>query len=144
MTIRKSIRVARAPEVAFRVFVEEIGKWWPLKEGFSFHAGRGPREIVIERRVGGRFFERFQDGSEFEIGRVTAYQPPLAVTLTWKAPDWEGATEIEVRFRPDGAGTTVELEHRGWEAGPIMEKAGKGYEDGWNLVLARYASRTDA
>ena len=144
MTIRKSIRVARAPEIAFRVFTEEIGRWWPLKEGFSFHAGRGPKEIFIEGRVGGRFYERFQDGTEFDVGRVTAYQPPRMVTFTWKAPDWEGATEIEVRFNADGAGTIVELEHRGWEAGPNTQKAGKGYEDGWNLVLARYISHADA
>ena len=30
MTIRKSIRVERSPEVVFRVFTEEIGKWWPM------------------------------------------------------------------------------------------------------------------
>lgn len=141
MTIRKSIRVERAPEIAFRVFTEEIGAWWPLKEGFSFHGGRGPRDIYIEGRVGGRFFERFADGTEFEVGRVTRFQPPHALTFTWKAPEWEGVTEIEVRFVADGAGTKVELEHRGWEAGPATKKAAKGYEDGWNLVLARYVSR---
>lgn len=38
MTIRKSIRVDRSPETVFRVFTQEIGRWWPLKEGFSFVA----------------------------------------------------------------------------------------------------------
>jgi hypothetical protein len=36
MTLRKSIKVARWPEIAFRVFTAEIGQWWPLKAGFSF------------------------------------------------------------------------------------------------------------
>ena len=74
MTIRKSIRVERPPEVVFRVFTEEIGKWWPLKEGFSF-GGEKAKDIFIEGRVGGRFFERFTDGTEFEVGphhRVSA------------------------------------------------------------------------
>ncbi len=140
MTIRKSISVARPPEIAFAVFTAEIGKWWPLKEGFSFGRERA-KDIFIEGRVGGRLFERFADGTEFEVGRVIAFQPPHAVTLTWKAPDWEGPTEIEVRFIAEGAGTRVELEHRGWEQGPIMEKVGRGYDDGWNIVLARFASR---
>ena len=141
MTIRKSISVACQPEIAFRVFTEEIGRWWPLKEGFSFGRDRA-LDIIIERRVGGRFFERFTDGTEFEVGRVTAFQPPHAVTLTWKAPDWEGLTEIEIRFISEGGGTRVELEHRGWEQGPIMEKIGKSYDGGWNVILAKYSSRT--
>jgi uncharacterized protein YndB with AHSA1/START domain len=142
VTIRKSIRVERAPEIAFRVFTQEMGAWWPLKEGFSFHNGRGAKDIFIEGRVGGRFYERFVDGTEYEVGRVTAFDPPKSVTFTWKAPEWEGPTEIEVKFVADGAGTRVDVEHRGWTAaGANAEKQGKGYDDGWNLVLARYAAR---
>ncbi len=73
MTIRKSIRVERPPEISFRVFVEAIGKWWP--KGPSFN-GKLLTDMIIEGRVGGRFFERYADGTEYEIGRITAYQPP--------------------------------------------------------------------
>ena len=38
MTVRKSIHVNRPPERTFRLFTEEIGKWWPLKEGLSMIA----------------------------------------------------------------------------------------------------------
>ena len=59
----------------------------------------------------------------------------------WKASDWNAPTEVEVRFTPDGAGTLVELEHRGWErAGESGAKSRDGYDGGWNLVLARYAA----
>lgn len=143
MTIRKSISVARPPEIAFRIFTEEIGKWWPLKEGFSFGRERA-KDIVIEGRVGGRFFERFTAGAEFEVGRVTAFQPPHAIALTWKAPDWEGPTEIEIRFIAEGAGTRGELEHRGWEQGPVMGKVGKSYDGGWDIILARWESQVVA
>lgn len=114
MTIRKAIRVERSPEVVFRVFTEEIGKWWPLKEGFSF-GGEKAKDIFIEGRVGGRFFERFTDGTEFEVGRITAFRPPHVVAFTWKAPDWEAETQVEVKFAADGTGTRVEVEHRGWK-----------------------------
>ena len=30
MTIRKAMSVARPPEIAFRVFTEQIGSWWPV------------------------------------------------------------------------------------------------------------------
>jgi len=101
MTIRKSIRVQRSPDIVFRVFTQEIGKWWPLKEGFSFGREKA-RDIFIEGRVGGRFFERFTDGTEFEVGRITAFQPPHVVAFTWKDPSWEGPTEVEVKFAADG------------------------------------------
>ncbi|MGH7916880.1 MAG: hypothetical protein ACREQE_05380, partial [Candidatus Binataceae bacterium] len=70
MTIRKSIRVERPPEVSFRLFCEEIGRWWPKGPSFS---GKNLTDMVIEARIGGRFYERYADGSEYQIGQVTAY-----------------------------------------------------------------------
>ncbi len=140
MTISKSIHVRRSVEDAFRLFTEGIGKWWPLKEGFSFGRERA-QDIFIEGRVGGRLCERFSDGTEFEVGRVTRYQPPHLVVFTWQPPEWEGgATEVEVRFRADGAGTKLELEHRGWAANEKAAKQAKDYDGGWQVVLARYAA----
>jgi uncharacterized protein YndB with AHSA1/START domain len=139
MKISKSIHVNRSLEDAFRLFTAELGKWWPLKEGFSFGRERA-HEIFLEGRVGGRLFERYTDGTEFEIGRVTLYQPPRCVVFTWRPPEWEGPTEVEVRFAADGSGTRLELEHRGWEIGPQAAEQAKRYEGGWDIVLARYAA----
>jgi uncharacterized protein YndB with AHSA1/START domain len=138
--IEKSILVKQPPAAAFRHFTGDIGKWWPLREGLSF-GGERAHEIFLEPRVGGRFFERFRDGEEFEIGRVTAYDPPSRVVFTWKQPGWDSATEVEVRFRAEGDGTRVALEHRGWEAiGDAARKSRDGYAGGWDLALSRYAA----
>lgn len=139
MKIGKSIHVERAVEDCFLLFTEQIGRWWPLKEGFAYGRDRA-QDIFIEGRVGGRVFERFTDGTEFEIGRVTAYERPHRVAFSWKAPDWEGPTEVEVRFTAEGSGTRLELEHRGWEVGPKAERTGRSFDDGWDIVLARYAA----
>jgi len=140
MTIRKSIHVKRLPEAAFRVFTADLGKWWPLKEGFSFDRNRS-HEIHFEAKKGGRFYERFSDGEELTIGTVTVYEPPARVVFTWKQADWPVPTEVEVRFTADGDGTRVELEHRGWErAGAEAMKTSKNYDGGWDTVLARYAA----
>jgi glutathione S-transferase len=61
VTIRKSLVVGCPPEQAFTVFTREIGRWWPLRRGFSFDRDRA-HEIVLDDHVGGRFFERFTDG----------------------------------------------------------------------------------
>ena len=135
MTIRKSVHVKRPVEKTFRLFTDGIGKWWPLKEGFSFD-GKRAAEIFLESRVGGRFYERFSDGEECEIGVVTACAPPDRIVFTFKAPDWDGPTEVEVRFSPDAEGTRVDLEHRSWErAGAKAKSMRDAFNGGWERVL---------
>jgi uncharacterized protein YndB with AHSA1/START domain len=49
-------------------------------------------------------------------------------------------TEIEVRFQPEGDGTRVDLEHRGWDAfGDQAQDMSGGYTVGWGMILERYA-----
>ena len=78
MTIRKSIKVERPPELSFKVFCEQIGQWWPKGPSFG---GKNLADMFIEGRVGGRLYEVYDDGTEFEIGRVTTYQPPAVVAF---------------------------------------------------------------
>ncbi len=132
MTIRKSIRVERPRDVSFRVFCEEIGQWWP--HGFG---GEGSK-IALEPRVGGRFYESRRDGSEYEIGRITAYEPPAVVAFTWRAPSWNVTTQVEVRFIADGDSTLIELEHRGWEQSPKVAETRKSYDGGWVGILGHF------
>jgi uncharacterized protein YndB with AHSA1/START domain len=141
MTIRKSLRVERPPEICFRVFCEAIGEWWP--KGPSFN-GKVLSNMILEKRVGGRFFERYSDGSEYEIGRITAYQPPSVLGFSWRAPSWDQTTQVEVRFSPEGAGTRVELEHSGWEQAENIRETRKNYERGWDFILGHYQSHANA
>jgi uncharacterized protein YndB with AHSA1/START domain len=139
MTIHKSIRVERPPELSFRVFCDEIGQWWPKGPSFG---GKHLTNMVIEGRVGGRLYEQHDDGSEYEIGRVTAYQPPSVVAFTWRAPSWEMPTQVEIRFIADGNGTRVELEHSGWEQAAAMLETRKNYDGGWERMLGEFLSHT--
>jgi uncharacterized protein YndB with AHSA1/START domain len=133
MTIRKSIRVERPPEISFKVFCEEIGAWWP--GGFG---GKDTR-LSMETRVGGRFIETRTDGTEYEIGRLTAYQPPKVVAFTWRAPSWDVETQVEVRFIAEGGSATrIELEHSGWENGTKPREFHKNYSSGWETILGHY------
>ncbi len=139
MTIRKSIRVERAPEISFKVFCEEIGTWWP--GGFG---GKDTR-LAMETRVGGRFFETRPDGSEYEIGRLTAYEPPRVVAFTWRAPSWDATTQVEIRFFAEGASATrIELEHSGGEQDAKIRETHKNYSSGWGTILEHYLKHFEA
>jgi uncharacterized protein YndB with AHSA1/START domain len=114
--------------------------WWPL-ETHSIRAGRddrAPEELHLELREGGRFYER-TGGEEASWGKVLAYEPPHRIVLEWHVNPGNPATEIEVTFTPDGAGTRVELVHRGWERF-TSDKTRSGYasETGWTAVLGRF------
>jgi uncharacterized protein YndB with AHSA1/START domain len=141
MLVRKSIVVGTPPEVAFRVFTEGIGDWWPAR---THSVGEDRVEaVVLEGGQGGRFYERLEDGTEHEWGRVTEWDPPHRLAFSWyPGRGSETSQVVEVRFEPEDGGTRVELEQRGWEAlGDRAERTLASYdgERGWALVLRAYA-----
>jgi uncharacterized protein YndB with AHSA1/START domain len=138
-SIRRSIHVARPVDVAFKVFTEEMSSWWPLHDGFAY-AGDKAKDIIVEGLEGGRFYERATDGQEFDIGTVSVWDPPSRVVVTWSQNNWDAPTEVEVAFVPDGDGTRVELEHRGWDKVGVTGTEGEaGWADGWDFVLSKYS-----
>jgi uncharacterized protein YndB with AHSA1/START domain len=139
--IRKQIRVAASPERAFHRFTGEMAAWWPLA---SHSIGqRDAESVAMEPRVGGRIVESIRGGESATWGTVTAWDPPRHVAFSWHPGHAEAeAMDVEVRFTPDGDGTLVELEHRGFERlGKMAKKAYRAYPMGWDYVLGTYGER---
>lgn len=115
---RASLQVAVPPAEAFRVFTEEIDRWW--RRGLKYRvAGRRRGFIRMEAGVGGRLFESFEsaDGERVvETGRVTAWEPPSRLVFEWRAVAFAPPekTEVEVEFTANTCGTLVTVTHRGW------------------------------
>jgi len=140
MAINKVVHVKRSPEDAFRLFVDQMGKWWPLHTGrYSYDAARA-QDVFLEARVGGRFFERYKDGEEFQIGQVIAIDRPSRIVFTWGAGN-EGTTEVEVLFTAEDEGTRVSLEHRNVEN---MGEMAHSFDTGWDEVLGYYVQAAGA
>ena len=144
LTLHKTITVARPPEVAFRVFTEGLASWWPARTHSVGH--ERVDTIVLEGHVGGRFYERLDDGTEHEWGKITTWDPPGRLAMTWHAGRGpETAQQLEIRFVAEGDGTRVELEQTGWEVlGDEAETTRANYASGWTGVLAPYAEAVDA
>ena len=149
--VRQSVVVRAPPERTFDVFTARMSAWWPMA---THKIGTAPMvTAVVEPRTGGRWFERGEDGSECDWGRVLAWEPPQRVVLDWQLnadfgfdPDFH--TEIEVRFTPEGSdGTRVELEHRGLDAYGARAAEMRdsfGSDGGWAGLLRRFAEVTAA
>jgi uncharacterized protein YndB with AHSA1/START domain len=125
--VRKQIRVSASPARAFEVFTEEMTRWWTKSHSIN----KSPiKEIVMEPRVGGRWFERGEDGSECQWGKVLEWSPPSRLVLAWQithkwAFDPGLVTEVEVRFTAADSSTLVELEHRN------LDRFGTGANEMW-------------
>ena len=150
VSVRRTLQVDVPVEKAFQVFTEKMASWWPA----THHVGGTPfKEIVMEKRAGGRWYEVGADGVEGQWGKVLAWEPPKRVVLSWHLqPDWyfnadlARASEIVLDFISEGAvATRVEFEHR------HIERHGEGYDKlrqaidspgGWTLVLAGYVNET--
>lgn len=148
--VRKSVQVNAPQTHAFKVFTEHVGSWWPLS---THHIGTDPAQTaIIERREGGRWFERSGDGVECDWGRVLIWNPPNRIVLTWDInADWKYdpklGTEVDIRFISEGPETTrVELEHRHLERFGAMADAMKDTfesEGGWGGILRGYVQAAE-
>ena len=134
--------VNRSAEDAFDIFTLEIGAWWPLPTHGLFgekSASVGFRDhTLIERSV---------DGSEATWGSVVTWEPSRRLVIAWH-PGGDGSqtSEVEVVFEPDGAGTRVVIEHRGWESfGKAAVERRLGYvgPNAWGYVLDHYADAAE-
>ena len=143
--IVKSVRVRARPEHAFAVFTTNVIKWWPP----AYTIGQSPmKEVVIEPRIGGRWFEIGNNASECQWGDVLAWNPPSGLTLAWRigmnwASDPSLLTEVEMSFKDIGGGETeVRINHSKFENyGQDAEKALQIF-DGWSSILGRFANVT--
>ncbi len=89
---------------------------------------------MIEPHVGGRVYE-VTDAGEQDWASVLAWEPPGRLLLDWQIGDARG-TEVEVTFEPEGPGSRVVLEHRGFASGTPREH----YSSGWDVVLAPFVT----
>ena len=123
---------------AFEVWTERISSWWPKSHTVSAEADA---DVVLERRVGGRIYERTVAGEEHQWGEVTAFEPPRRLSYLWHIRrDRADATEVAIRFSSVDARTTrVQIEHRGWDRlGTEAETWRDRNHAAWGTLLPRY------
>ena len=78
--VRKSIRVKASQAHAFEVFTSGLDRWWPRTHSI----GSAPvKSAVMEARLGGRWYQLCEDGSEATVGKILAWEPPHRFVVSW-------------------------------------------------------------
>ena len=143
--IRKTLVVKADVDRAFTVFTGRMGSWWPR----SHSTASSPQvDVIVEPRAGGRWYERGEDGSETEWGKVLHWGPPARVLLGWQLDgNWKYnpacVTEVEINFTSllDG-GTRVDFEHRHLERlGDNASAVRELLNSGWGGILDLYGKQ---
>ncbi len=104
------------------------------------------RDIVIEPKPKGRWYEVGEGGAQADWGHVIEWEPPHRMVLAWQLDGTYSfnpalVTEVEVRFSPEGAGTRVDFEHRNLDRfGPVDPEFFKGLDGtgGWSGSIANF------
>ncbi len=146
-----SIRVAATPARAFEVFTREIGSWWRPNGLFRF-TRKSPGQLKFEPGPSGRLIEILPDGEIFEIGHITAWEPPMRLAFSWRQETFAPGqlTHVEVRFEAVGDETRVKVEHYGWDTIPPEHVARHHFPDAiflhrhaewWQALLRSFQSR---
>jgi uncharacterized protein YndB with AHSA1/START domain len=105
----------------------------------------------MEPRLGGRWLEIADDGTETSVATITHWEPPHRLVMVWQInaqwkPDTAMKSEVDVRFAAEGPDATrVELVHHkfetmGAEAGASMRKDVDG---GWPGLIERFAREAE-
>jgi uncharacterized protein YndB with AHSA1/START domain len=142
------VRAAR--QHTFDTFVDTIGAWWPVS---PFSAGKDRvRDVTVNKHVGGRVYETWDDGTEVDWGQVLAWSPPERFAMTWIIISLP--TEVELTFAELGpALTRVSVVHSGWEKLSDEQLAkdcalpggylSGAFDKGWGLILGRLATAAE-
>jgi hypothetical protein len=146
--VRKTARVNAPIARAFDVFTSGLSRWWP----HDHSVGKKPvQKVLIEPRLGGRWLEISQDGTETIVTTIILWEPPRRVVMVWQVnaqwkPDTTMKSEVDVRFTADGPDATLlELVHHkfetmGAEAGASMRN---DVNRGWPGLIERYAQEAE-
>jgi len=148
--IKQSTTVRSDIGHTFDVFVRTIGQWWP-RVPFSRGCDR-VRDVTLERRLGGRVYEKWDDGTTVEWGRLLVWEPPHRFVMSWEMTP--ATTEVELQFGYLGPSLTrVSVEHRGWERlseDQLGEDCalpggylGDAFDKGWAHILGCFVELAD-
>ena len=142
--VRKTVRVTAPLAHAFEVFTAGLSRWWPREHG----VGKKPiARVLMEPKLGGRWLEFAEDGTETTVATILAWDPPHRLVLAWQInaqwqPDATAGSEVEISFAADGPNATqVELLHHKFETlgpdgGASMRRDVDG---GWPSLIEHFA-----
>lgn len=126
--IEQEVMIDAAPDRVFAALVDPDA-WWSLRYT------RALGGIMFEPRLGGRFYQQFEEGDEGVLWAiVTWFEPGKRLSMSGTL-DMHNAVAGTVTYdlEPRESGTLLKLQH--FAVGPIDEETRNSYTRGWKMLL---------
>ncbi|MGV7222126.1 MAG: SRPBCC domain-containing protein [Nitrospinales bacterium] len=134
-----TIQVPCSQENAFKIFVYDMGSWWPLdKRSISMHKGKPAKALNVEATLGGKIIETGYNDRKHLWGTFKTFDPYESVSMNFHmGMPPEKASLVEVQFTSLAAEQTrVQLTQSNWEAfGNLAEMMRGGYGSSWVIIF---------
>lgn len=154
-SVTVTTRVAVDPVTAFRVFTDDVDRWW--KRGARWRFGDERDGTLAFESTGDEraLVETYADRSRYVVGRVTTWSPGERLAFEFRGRELAGdeRTLVEVHFDEEEGDTRVTLVHRGWDSLPPDHPARRGLVGGsfraaiggwWSMHLVGFGSTVAA
>ncbi|HEX8003664.1 MAG TPA: metalloregulator ArsR/SmtB family transcription factor [Mycobacteriales bacterium] len=126
LDVANEVAIDAPPERVFDALTR-MGEWWP-------HRFREGAAVVLEPRVGGRFYEDWGGGDGALYATVQRLERPSRIEMVGPMGMPGPVTAVwSMTLTPTGSGTTLGLSHRAF--GDIDEETRAGYTAGWGEVV---------
>ena len=137
MQLTADLLIKAQPEQVFAALTSGIALWW----GPPYLYGKEVRHLILEPKVGGRFYESWLLERDDKIGAlhgtVVMIQPPTLLVMHGHFGMIEEAIQGTVSFKlaSQNGGTLLHFVHNA--VGDIDDAMKKRYETGWRDLLDR-------
>jgi uncharacterized protein YndB with AHSA1/START domain len=118
-----------------RTVPHPIGTVWRFltsRDGVAVWLGDG---VEFPLEVGNRYETR-----SGIVGEIRSFRPPDRIRLTWRPPDWDRDSTVQVAVRGDDSKTLIRF-HQERLDGPAVRTAQKTH---WEAIMARVVDTLEA
>jgi uncharacterized protein YndB with AHSA1/START domain len=123
------IDIDASPDDVWKSLTEDIGAWWP--HSFSEH----PFRIALEPRIGGCFFEQFDESGAGALYALVTYIDPGKTLTISGSMGMPGARQYVKKYTLEGAGGGTRVRTTASTLGDIPEEMRESYRTGGEEVL---------
>jgi uncharacterized protein YndB with AHSA1/START domain len=132
--VELELTITATPARVWKALTEELDDWWAYKSDPS-------HSMVLELRAGGRFFEKYTDGSELLWYQLDFFQPEKHMTF-WghMSPPWSLPVHNTLQFflKPADNGAACEFRLVEYVQGLVEAKVVADLEGGWKQLVGEY------
>jgi uncharacterized protein YndB with AHSA1/START domain len=131
--VELALDIAAPRAIVWKALMKHTSEWWRPE----FCVSPNPRGIIIEPRVGGRWYEDAGDGAGGLWGVIQTLLPPTTLEVRGDLfHNWGGPAVMHLRLTLDELSPTqTRLNVFDTTFGKISDTLGKRLESGWAVLL---------